>query len=270
MKKYKLFNEGLRSTFGNYVATVGLNKAENEYMGLCYADGKKIMDYYLDHGILITQVVPKNKDDERPATIPEKIGEYDAPEIYISEPEIVFNKKVLKNLDQQNGLNNLNRTGFIKDLIYYENKEIDCGYRRNGEHNIKSFNGYESFDYLMFDKKWIESVDLEEICRYCTEIGKIDFLKYINEKVNNIDLTETVIEGLKQNNLDVVNYVVESEKHYSPISVALNPVSNIYDKLRMSLQVLKHPIKSYKEIEYNKETEYYRHVPERRDYDIRR
>ena len=270
MKQYKLFHEGLKSTFGNYTAVVGLNKAEYKYMGLCYADGNKIMDYYLDHGILITQVIPKNKDEERKAIIPEKVGEYDAPEIIISEPEIVFDKKILQILDKQNGLKNLDRTNFIKDLIFYSNKEINCGYKKDGNINIKSFNGYESFNYLMFDKKWINDADLEEICRYCIKIGNDDFFKYINDKINNIDLTDAIMEGIKQNNKNIVKDIMNSNKHYSSISVLLNSDTNKYDKFQMILQLLKNPIRAYNEFKYNKKTEYYRHSPERRDYDIRR
>lgn len=118
MKKYKLFNEAMRSTFGDgFYAKIGLNKAENYAQELSYATGEKILDYYQGHGFLISEVIAATGFKEHKAILTSRIGEYSCQVIQVSEPRILYDKSVLKELDEYRGLEYLEPTRFICDII---------------------------------------------------------------------------------------------------------------------------------------------------------
>ena len=70
----------------------------------------------------------------------------------------VVHKKVLKELDKENGLDQLFKTSFICDIIYYRNREIDCGFKLDGTKNIKTFDYKETLDYLLYEKRWLKDI----------------------------------------------------------------------------------------------------------------
>ena len=269
MKKYKLFNEAMRSTCGDgFYAKIGLNKAENYAQELSYATGEKILDYYQGHGFLISEVIAATGFKEHKAILTSRIGEYSCQVIQVSEPRILYDKSVLKELDEYRGLEYLEPTRFICDIIINGNRKIDCGYNIDGSRLYKSFDPYETIDFLMYDKKWINKVNFEEIAEFCAKENQLEFLKYLNKIVTNIDLTKALEIAQSVNNREIVNYIFQSDSVYSIIPSLQSSNINIYDKFQLSCKLLKEPIKTIKNISAHNKIETEKFPLGRKDYEF--
>lgn len=270
MKKYKLFNEAMRSTFGGggYYAKIGINEADDPYHELSYATGDKILDYYQGHGFLISEVTSVSGYEEHRAILPSRTGEYSCQAIEVSEPRILYDKDVLEELDVYNGLEYLEPTGFICDIIANGNRKIDCGKSIDGSRIYKSFNPYETIDFLMYEKLWINRVNFEEISEFCAKENQLGFLKYMNGIVDNIDLSKALEIAYSVNNRDIVNYIAQTDCLYSIIPSLQSKNINTFDKFQLTCKLLKEPIKTIRNISAHKKIETEKFPMGRKDYEF--
>lgn len=270
MKKYKLFNEEMRSTFGGggYYAKIGINEADNPFHELSYATGDKILDYYQGHGFLISEVNSVSGYEEHRAILPSRLGEYSCQAIEVSESRILYDESVLRELDAYQGLEYLEPTGFICDIIAIGNREIDCGNNIDGSRIYKSFNPYATIDFLMYEKLWVNKVDFEEIAEFCAKENQLDFLKYLNKIVTNIDLSKALEVAQSINNKDIVNYIVQSDHIYSIIPSLQSEHVDRLDKFELACKLLKEPIKTIRNILAHKKIETEKFPMGRKDYEF--
>lgn len=267
MKNYKLFFEGFKSNFNDYQAKIGINEADNPAYGLCFAEGWKILDYYQDHGFLISEVRKVEGYEFEQAQLDRKIGEASSLKIDLSEPEIVFDKKILKELDKEDALNQIySKTNFICDIIHYRNKEIDCGFKLNGTKNIKTFNYKETLDYLLYEKEWLKDIEWEDVAEFCVKENDIEMLKELKDIVKNIDYTSALKEAYSTNNKEIKNYIINNKNIYSIFDAAKE--NNELTKWEIIMKMTEHPIKSVLSMIKHNEIEKNKYFFKRLDYEF--
>lgn len=247
MDKYKIFNEGLKSSFNDYQAIIGVNVAKDFHYGLCFADVSHILSYYEEHGILISKV--RSLNEERNAILERKIGESSANYLYVNEPEIIFDKKVLKELDLSNGLDSINsEQTFICDIIKYADKEIDCGIDPNGHQITKKYDGKESLDYILFDKGWKNKLDYDSIIVFCVEQNKKEYIDYFVKNIKNLDLTDALTRAASILNMDIADYIMEREDIHSILPSMMTNEVGVSAKTKLLREAIKDPLKMISDI----------------------
>lgn len=120
----------------------------------------------------------------------------------------------------------------------------------------------------MYDKKWINKVNFEEIAEFCAKENQLEFLKYLNKIVTNIDLTKALEIAQSVNNREIVNYIFQSDSVYSIIPSLQSSNINIYDKFQLSCKLLKEPIKTIKNISAHNKIETEKFPLGRKDYEF--